>query len=208
MDEIRIGYFLEDIGHEHFLTGLVHRVAQERGVDAEDLIHDVRNATGGRGRVLSELRRFLRDVGHGNEQPFTLLVIAVDGNCRGYNQKRREINDIVNQSGYAAPVVCAIPDPHIERWYLLDTQGLRRILEIARDPVVPRYKCERGRYKRALRDAIRQTGVIAPLGGQEYGRGIAGAIDLYVAQRANAGFNHFVTELRQAMAPLARTRRN
>jgi hypothetical protein len=74
VDEIRIGYFLEDIGQEHFLKALVNRIAREVGLPSRRLRHEVRNATGGRGVVLDELRRFLRDVNHERERLFTLLV--------------------------------------------------------------------------------------------------------------------------------------
>jgi len=204
VDEIRIGYFLEDIGQERFLTALVNRVAREMGLPSRRLRHEVRNATGGRGAALEELRRFLRDVNHERERPFALLVVAIDGDCRGYRERRDEIRAIVKQSGYLGPVICAVPDPHIERWYLADPRGLQQVLEVGNAPEVPTYKCERGRYKQALRDAIRQTGVVAPLGGLEYGPDIAEVLDLYVVGKANAGFKHFLDELQAGLALLAR----
>lgn len=163
MDEIRIGYFLEDIGQERFLKALVNRVAQDMGLAFRKLRHEVRNATGGLDAALGELRRFLRDVNHERERPFALLVVAIDGDCRGYRERRDEIRAIVEESGYPGPVMCAVPDPHIERWYLADPRGLQQVLEVGSVPAVPAYKCERGRYKQALRDAIRQTGVIQPV---------------------------------------------
>lgn len=204
MDEIRIGYFLEDIGQERFLVTLVNRVAQEMGLPLRRLRHEVRNAIGGRGIVLDEFRRFLRDVNHERERPFTLLVVAIDGDCRGYRERRDEIQTIAEQSGYPGPVICAVPDPHIERWYLADPRALQQVLEVSHIPEVPTYKCERGRYKQALRDAIRQTDVIAPLGGLEYGSDIAEVLDLYTVSKTDAGFKHFVDELRAGLAPFAR----
>ena len=91
MDEIRIGYFLEDIGQERFLKALVNRVAREMRLSFPRLRHEVRNATGGRGVVLEELRRFLRDVNHEREHLFALLVVAIDGNCHSYRKRRAEI---------------------------------------------------------------------------------------------------------------------
>lgn len=204
MDEIQIGYFLEDIGQERFLKALVNRVAQEMGLPSRRLRHEVRNATGGRGVVLDELRRFLRDVNHERERPFALLVVAIDGDCRGYRERRDEIRAIVEQSGYHGLVICAVPNPHIERWYLADPHGLQQVLEVSSIPEVPSYKCERGRYKQALRDAIRQTGIIAPLGGLEYGPDIAEILDLYTVGKADAGFKHFLDELQAGLALFAR----
>jgi hypothetical protein len=204
VDEIRIGYFLEDIGQEHFLTALVNRVAREMGLSPRRLRHEVRNATGGRGVVLDELRRFLRDVNHERERPFALLVVAIDGDCYGYRERRDEIRAIVQQSGYPGLVICAVPNPHIERWYLADPHGLQQVLEVSSVPEVPSYQCERGRYKQALRDAIRQTGIVAPLGGLEYGPDIAEILDLYTVGKADAGFKHFLDELQAGLALLTR----
>ena len=200
MDEIRIGYFLEDIGQEHFLKALVNRVAREKGLPSGRLRHEVRNATGGRGKVMGELRSFLRDVSREREQLFALLVVAIDGDCRSYQGRRNEIRAVVDQSGYPGTVVCAVPNPHIERWYLADPRGLQQVLEVSSIPVVPLYKCERGRYKQALRDAIRQTGIIAPLGGLEYGPDIAEVLDLYTVGKVDAGFKHFLDGLRAELA--------
>ena len=55
MDEIRVGYFLEDIGQENFLKSLVGRIAREAGLAPQEVVHDVRNATGGHGVVLDKL---------------------------------------------------------------------------------------------------------------------------------------------------------
>jgi len=204
VDEIRIGYFLEDIGQERFLEALVNRVAREVGLPSRRLRHEVRNATGGRGVVLDELRRFLRDVNHERECLFTLLVVAIDGDCHGYRERRDEIRTIVEQSGYPGLVICAVPNPHIERWYLADPRGLQQVLEVSSIPEVPSYKCERGRYKQALRDAIRETGIIAPLGGLEYGPDIAEVLDLYTVGKVDAGFKHFLDELQAGLILFAR----
>ena len=90
MDEIRIGYFLEDIGQEDFLKALVNRVAREKGLPSGRLRHEVRNATGGRGKVIGELRSFLRDVSREQDKLFAMLVVAIDGNCRSYLERRNE----------------------------------------------------------------------------------------------------------------------
>lgn len=111
MVKLNIGYFLEDIGHENFVKGLVIRVALEMGFASDDLNHDVRNATGGKGLAMTELRRFLRDVKRGRAFPFDVLVVAIDGNCQRYQKKRDEIKGIVEQTNYPGALVCAVPDP-------------------------------------------------------------------------------------------------
>lgn len=196
MADIRVGYFLEDIGQEAFVTKLVARIAKD--IDLLDAVieHDPRSAIGGRGTVTSELRRFLRDVQRGNERPFDVLVVAIDANCHGYNEQRNDIQHIVDQTGYLGTVVCAIPDPHIERWYLEDAQALRDVTAGDVEPDVPPYKCERGRYKHALREAFHEAGIYPLLGGAEYGPAIAEAIDLYQVGKADTAFAHFVDELK------------
>lgn len=70
MAEITIGYFLEDVGQEKFIQALIERVAQEVGLANDLLHHDPRNATGGKGKAVTELRRFLRDVQRETETSF------------------------------------------------------------------------------------------------------------------------------------------
>lgn len=204
MDEIRIGYFLEDIGHQTFLEALVERIAREMAMPHARLRAEVRNATGGRGQVFQELRDFLRDVSRERERPFDLLVVAIDGNCRGYRQTRDDILDVATQSDYAGPIACAVPNPHIERWYLADPLALQQVLEVDHVPDAPRYKCERARYKQVLRETIRQAGVVAPLGGLEYGADIVASLDLYTAGKADTGFKHLLDALGEGLAPFAR----
>ena len=111
----------------------------------------------------------------------------------------------VERSGYGGRVACAVPDPHIERWYLLAPHTLQQVLGVSIVLDVPPYKCERGRYKRALREAIQQAGIIAPLGGIEYGPDVARTLDLYTVGRADPGFKHFVDELREGLSPFVRS---
>jgi hypothetical protein len=198
-DDIRLGYFLEDVGQEAFLVALVERVAKEVGLASGDLDHDPRNVVGGKGTAVSELRFFLRDVQSGYERPFDVLIVAIDSNCQQYVEKRNEILAVVERTGYPGTVVCAIPDPHIERWYLADPQSLRKVIGADIQPKVPTYKCERGRYKYALREAFRQADILAPLGGTEYGSEVATALDLYSVGKVDTAFKHFVDELRAAL---------
>ncbi|MBN1875634.1 MAG: DUF4276 family protein [Anaerolineae bacterium] len=204
MGKLTIGYFLEDVGQEAFLQALVERVAQDVGINKKELHHDPRNTTGGKGRVITELRKFLRDVQHSRASDFDVLVIAIDGNCQGYLEKRNELHDIVERSGYRSAVVYAVPDPHIERWYLEDVAALTQAIGADIKPDTPRYKCERGRYKNALREALKQAGIVPPLGGIEYAADIAQALDLYTVGKADAGFKHFEDELRSVITVLRR----
>jgi hypothetical protein len=206
--DVQLGYFLEDVGQEAFIVSLAERIADEVGLAVDALQHDLRSTVGGKGTAVRELRRFLLDVRRGHHRPFDVLIVAIDGNCQGYVEKRNEIQQIVEQTHYRGSVVCAVPDPHVEYWYLIDAQALRSVIEADVQFEVPAYKCERGRYKRALQNAFRQAGIFAPLGGAEYGADVAAALDLYAVGRVDAGFRHFVDDLRVALTPLARSQHN
>jgi len=197
VDEMTICYFLEDIAHERFLKTLVARLAEEQGISPDRIIHDVRNASGGRGKVLEEFRQFLDDLSRQSWTP-DVLVVAVDGDCVGYRQRREEIRRLADRKGYRGFIACAVPNPHIERWYLADPEPLQRIAGV--QPVCPRYKCQRDFYKQALRDVFRQAGFQPLLGGAEYGEDIARGIDIYKVGRIDTGFKHFVEDLRTAFS--------
>ncbi len=199
--EIVVGYFLEDIAHARFLQTLVERMATEQNIPRIALRHELRNVTGGAGTALSELRAFVRDVRRSQVHTFDVLVVAIDSNCHSHVERRNQIQRIIEQSGYPGSVAFAIPDPHIERWYLEDARALQQALQSDILPRVPAYKCERGLYKQALRQALKEAGVITLLGGAEYGDDIANAIDLYKLGKADAAFKHFADSLRQALQP-------
>lgn len=203
MAKLRVGYFLEDIAHEKFITALVKRVSGEAGLSPETLEHVIYNASGGEGQTMTELRSFLRDVQRGRIPPTPVLVVTVDGNCRGYTEKRNEVEQLAVQYEYAGTLVCAIPDPHIERWYIADPGGLQQAIGARVRPVLPAYKCERGRYKRAILDVFADIGVRPLLGGAEYGSDIVRVMDLYVAQQADPALKHFVDHLKAALSPFA-----
>ena len=62
----RVALFVEDFGHEEFITAWVQRFSRETGVPVDLLPYSVR---GGHGRVLQELGQFvqmsMRPVRHG-----------------------------------------------------------------------------------------------------------------------------------------------
>ncbi|MCL6431449.1 MAG: DUF4276 family protein [Anaerolineae bacterium] len=193
---IRVGYFLEDIAHAQFVTAVVQRVAESLHLS---VTHDVRNASGGRGRVMHELRNYLRDMCAGHIEMAPLIVVAIDGNCSRWQQRRREILDMALSAGYAGNVVCAVPSPHIERWYLADLDAFRSAVPGSNPPQLPSRKCERGYYKKALMDAFRATGVIPQLGGAEYARDIVARMRFEKAARRDPAFSRFVGDLSGAL---------
>ncbi len=185
----RIVLFAEDYGHEAFITALVQRLAHEYGIDVEVI---KRSATGGHGKVISEFRSFLRDLSYNVYDIPDLLIIVTDANCKGYVERKREIDEVNKDFKYFT--LAAIPDPHIERWLLLDSAAFKEIF--GKGCNAPDKKCERDRYKRSLLDAIRAVGIVPPLGGIEYAEDIVNAMDMERMEGLNASFGRFFKELR------------
>jgi len=200
--KIRIAYFLEDIAQEKFLRALVTRVAQQAGLSPDDLVEEVRNATGGIPRVLAELKRFLADVQSASTNPYQILIVAVDSNCAKYPEVRKEIAAIVEKSNYHSPVVLAIPNPYIERWYMMDPEAFKSATGAIIVSKAPRRHCKRDKYKKILQKALLRAGIKPILGGAEYGEKVARQIDLYIAGKSDRSFGYFVRDLKQEIGKL------
>ncbi len=82
---------------------------------------------------------------------------------------------------------------------MLDKKGFCQAVEIDVYPEVPTYKCEKERYKKAMKEAFAKAGFVPPLGGVEYGKDIALEIDFYTAQKADATFKHLLNELQSTL---------
>lgn len=182
-----VALFVEDNAHRKVIGALLRRVADESGLTVR---LDWRSAVGGRGRVVQELKRYLRDLTTQGGHP-DLIVVATDANCIGLQQRIRE----VDASAAASPVVLAVPDPHIERWLLLDGAAFKSVFGKGCD--APDKKCDRGRYKHQLFEAVHATGVVPQLGGIEYAKDIVQHMDIEKVARVDSSFGLFVNELRR-----------
>ena len=183
----RVALFVEDNAHRQVVGALVQRLADELGVA---VLLDWRSAVRGHGRVVQEFKRYLRDLTRQAGQP-DLVVVATDANCIGLRRRIKEVDTLAAIS----PVVLAVPDPHIERWLLLDGAAFKSVFDKGCD--APNKKCNRGRYKRQLSQAIRATGVLPRLGGIEFAEDIVQHMNIERAARADPSFGHFVNELRR-----------
>jgi len=186
--------FFEDIAHEAFITELVLRAAKAQGKVVEI---DTRNATGG-AKVWGDLKAFLRDLGSATGTP-DILVVVVDGNCNP-KQKQQQVKQLLQSQTLPIPrYVIGVSDPHIERWYLEDTNALPQVFPGAK-PNPPHYKCQKNLYKNALKDAIRAATRMEPLlGGAEYGKDIASNLDPFTISGRDPSFRHFWTDLNNAL---------
>lgn len=176
--------FFEDIAHEKFITALIQRAAELKEVSVNI---QVLNATHG-SKVWRELREYMHEVEKKRFYP-DILVVVIDSDCQTVSQVRKKIKEVIGSASFQ--LVCAVPNPHIERWYLEDQQALKQVLHGAQ-PQKLSYKCERDRYKSALIEAIRSARVEPLLGGAEYGEEIAKYLD---PRRMDESFQDFWKEL-------------
>jgi len=195
-----IAYFLEDIGQEAIIPPLVKRLIREAGKPADDFEHRTLNARGG--RSISSYKTFLADARRRMHLPADLLIVGSDGNCQGFAKRRDEIRAEAADPPYPN-VVTAVPDPHIERWYLLDIPALSVAAGLSKIPALQQHKCDKDYYKRLLRSAFDGSSVIPPLGGTEYGPLVADRIDLYAAGKADHGLAEFVKAVRDWIKQLS-----
>lgn len=190
----RIAAFVEDFAHRQVIGPLVARVADELGTAVSI---EWRNARRGHGQVVQELKLYLRDLTRQGGLP-DFVLIGTDANCKGYNGRRGQLP----LDDCPVPAVVAIPDPHIERWLLLDGAACKAAL--GQGCQAPDHKCARDRYKQTLIRTVLDAGITPSLGGIEFAEDIVQAIDLERAARADASLKHFLDELRAALRSLDR----
>jgi hypothetical protein len=181
--------FVEDFAHRETLGALIDRVAVEVGTAASV---EWRSAQRGHGRVAEEFRRFLRDLRRQGEWP-SIVVVGTDANCQG--SERRQL---FAREDSPVPLVLAIPDPHVERWLLLDGAAFKRVF--GRGCKAPDMKCAKDRYKQELLMAIREAGTTPSLYGIEFAGDIVREMDLERAGAADESLARFLSDLRRALA--------
>jgi Domain of unknown function (DUF4276) len=182
-----IALFVEDYAHQEVIGALVTRLASERDLDVR---LDWRSARRGHGRVAQELKEYLRDLTRQGGQRPDLIIVATDANCKGLNERIKELQ---TPDDPPAPMILAVPDPHIERWLLLDGAAFKAVFDKGCD--APDQKCDRDRYKRRLVEAIRDTGVTPNLGGMEFAEDIVKHMDIDRAAAADRSFRRFIEHL-------------
>lgn len=195
----RIVLFGEDYGHEEFVSALIERLAGENDFAIKINRRSVR---GGHGKVISELRAYLKNLQHEREGMPDLLVVVTDANCKGYNERKKEVDEASEK--YKDITICAIPDPHIERWLLLDSAAFKSVL--GKGCQAPNQKCSRDRFKQLLFEAIQQAGISPILGGMEHATDIVNAMDLTRMEQSDpSSLGKFIKELKNKFNEWSRT---
>jgi len=193
---LSVSLFAEDYGHETVVTTLVTRLAREACVEVE--LHAV-SVRGGHGKVEVELGEYVHSVQNFSQPLPDIVIIATDANCDEIQKRRQRLGQIAQP--LADRVIYAIPNPHVERWLLLDAAAFRAVLGAPCQ--APDEKCDRGRYKRLLIDAVRDAKRVPLLGGMEH------AVDIMENVRIPKGspkneFEQFACDVRAALRRLAR----
>ena len=195
---MRVLYFLEDRAQDGFIKAIVERVAKEVGIHRDSLVHDVRSARHG-SQVFNRFKAFLEDPFTVTGSQVDLLVVAIDGNCKGHHEVVKRLEDSIPvDSPLRDRIVYAVPDPHIERWYLLDQRALKKGVGLDHPPDLPDYKCEKDFYKQLLNQTLAESDVNSLLGGAEYAEQIVAQIqDLDAIGSLDDSFSYFVHALKK-----------
>jgi hypothetical protein len=184
--------FCEDSFHEKFIGALLDRFGFDNGVGVESRFLSSR---GGLPQMHHEFKLFLRDLSRQRQQLPDAIIVVADANCQGYNG-RKDLMDgpLTHYPQFQQLVSYAIPDPHIERWMLVDPAAFQAVF--GRGCTLPTIKCRKDEYKRLLRSEIRQSGVEAPLGGEEFAEDIVRAMDLDRVEVREASLRLFLRDLK------------
>ena len=194
----KINLFVEDVAHEDFLTALIQRLADEYNVEINIKSSSVR---GGRGTVITELKQYLRDLQHYKEGLPDLIIVGTDSNCKGLSERETEINQVTSDLG--SLVITMIPDPHIERWLLLDSEAFKAVF--GKGCPTPDQKCERDRYKKILLNAIYKATMVSPLNGTERIEDIVNAMNLQRVARVDKSIERLLEALQRQFRTWQRT---
>jgi hypothetical protein len=187
-----ITLFCEDSFHEKFVGAMLRRLADEYGIGVTSRF---RSSRGGLPRMHDEFKEFLRDVSR-QGQPFPdSIVVVVDANCQGHNERKKLMDGVLARYPTFQQLVCyAIPDPHIERWMLVDPNAFRAVF--GRGCTLPAIKCAKDEYKKLLRKEIRASGIEAALGGEEFAEDIVMEMDLAQVEVREPSLGLFLRSLK------------
>jgi hypothetical protein len=190
MPEITL--FCEDSFHEKFIGALLRRFGKDYGVSVTPRFL---SAQGGLPRMHSEFKSFLRDLSRQRQQLPDSIIVVVDANCRGYTGRKDVMDGVLTPYAQFQHLVSyAIPDPHIERWMLVDPRAFQDVF--GRGCTLPAIKCAKDEYKKLLRKEIRESGIEAPLGGEEYAEDIVTAMNLGQVEGREPSFGLFLKTLK------------
>ena len=194
-----INLFVEDVAHEDFLAVLIQRLADAHNIEINTRASSVR---GGHGKVITELKQYLRDLQHYKEGLPDLIIVGTDSNCKGLSERETEINQVT--SDLSDLVISMVPEPHIERWFLLDSEAFKAVF--GKGCPSPDQKCEPGRYKNMLLNAIYDATRVPPLDGIERVEELVNAMNFQRMKQNDISIRRFLTALQRQLRTWEQTK--
>ena len=185
----KIVLFGEDDAHQKIIDALVRRLASEKGIDVQ--LH-WRSAVGGYGRVVAEFKAYQHELRHYRIRRVDAVIVATDANCKG-NKRREEFRGLAEDMD----LVLAVPDPHIERWLLLDSGAFKKVF--GRGCSAPDQKCDRDLYKYRYAQSVHAAGMDAAFSGAEYAQNIVSEMNLARVASQDKSFRYFLRDLRAVL---------
>lgn len=182
--------FVEDQAHEVFLVAILQRFSSKYNVAVK--LKSI-SARGGRGKVISELKQYQNDLQRNKETLPDLIIVGTDSNCKGFREREKEINR--NITDIEDFVISMIPEPHIERWFLIDPDSFKTVF--GKGCPTPDQKCERDRYKDMFLKAITEVGVIPLLGGIEHITDLVNEMNLQRMKNSDKSIQRFLNSLQR-----------
>jgi len=190
MPEITL--FCEDSFHEKFVSAMLRRFGNEYGVGVTSRLL---SSQGGLPRMHHEFKMFLRDLSREQREIPGSILVVVDANCLGHTARKDQMDDVLAHFPQFSQLVSyAIPDPHIERWMLVDPRAFQAVF--GRGCTLPAIKCAKDEYKKLLRKEIRASGIEAPLGGEEFAEDIVMEMNLSQAEAREPSLGIFLRGLK------------
>jgi len=186
----RVLLLAEDTGHVDVVSALVSRIAKELKVPVS-----VKAEIGDGSGIASMTNSILRELARDDKARPHLIVIAKDANCRGLSACRDTLSKMVEKAGGApCKIVYCTPDPHVERWLLLDSAAFKSIF--GRGITPPTYKCERDVYKQLLGQHLKESGYDAHISPTEVAPQIVDSMALTPGRGLDDSLERFLTDLR------------
>jgi hypothetical protein len=193
---IKVVVFCEDYAHEVILKAIIKKIAPQ-WVKVQ-----IWSAKHGKGKVISKLTKYLNDIESDKINMPDAIVVAIDANCHGYNEKKKEIMRVIPAKLSSFPFAYAIPDPHIERWLLIDSHAFKQVFGSGCN--APDRKCEKDKYKSLLNQQVLNAGANTNLGGIEFAEQIFEFMDCKPAtiMKSDESLARFIKELKVIIADL------
>ena len=185
-----INMFVEDQAHEEFLNAILQRFSLEYNVAIKKKSISAR---GGRGKVVSKLKQYQNDLQRYKETLPDLIIVGTDSNCKGVREREKEINRNITVSQEL--VISMVPEPHIERWLLIDPESFNTVF--GKGCPTPDQKCERDRYKDMFLQAITEVGVTPILGGIEHITDLVNGMNLQRVKDSDKSIRRFLNSLQR-----------